>query len=372
MRNCILLFLSTLALNALAQAPQKMSFQAVIRNAQGQLVTESEIGLRLTLLADAPDGPIVYQESQQPESNVNGLVAVALGDGTVLSGNISNIDWSTGMYYLRSEMDPEGGNNYSISGSTQLLSVPYALYASDSGSSTPGPQGPQGPQGLAGVQGAVGPQGPVGPAGPQGPIGPQGEQGTFRDGTSAGEMMYWDGTDWVAVAPGLNGQTLTFCDGVPTWGECPPEPLEIGDYFEGGIVIYLDGNGGGIVAAQTDQSIGAPWGCEGQNIGGTTLVIGGGLNSTEAIYASCTDLGIAAKICYDLDYNGYTDWYLPTRDELLLMYQYRAQIGGFATGTYWTSSQASNTTGWLVLFTDGTASTYFKDNNYRVRAIRNF
>ena len=91
-----------------------------------------------------------------------------------------------------------------------------------------GPQGPAGPVGPAGNDGAVGPQGPVGPAGPAGndgavgPQGPAGPQGSFPNGTQIGQMHYWNGNAWVYISPGVRGQNLTYCDGVPTWGACIP------------------------------------------------------------------------------------------------------------------------------------------------------
>ena len=95
-------------------------------------------------------------EKQYPISNVNGLITIEIGEGDPVSGDFSTIDWSTGNYFLKTETDPTGGTSYTISGTSQLLSVPFALYAKTSGSSTPGPQG------QAGIDGATGPQGPIG------------------------------------------------------------------------------------------------------------------------------------------------------------------------------------------------------------------
>jgi hypothetical protein len=342
-----------------AQAPQKMSYQGVIRNSSDVLVTNSTIGIRLSILQNSQNGNPVYVETHTTSSNANGLVSLEIGTGNAQLGTMEDIDWSSGPYFLKSEADPLGGTTYSITGTSELLSVPYALYAANGG--TVGPQGPQGPTGSQG------------PTGPQGPQGPQGPAGTFVDGTTPGEMMYWNGSEWVAVTPGTTGQTLTFCDGVPTWGPCPEGPLEIGDFHEGGIIIYLDGNGGGIVAAQVDQSIGTLWGCEGDIIEGTQWIVGAGLNNTEAIYVGCPTPGIAARICYDLDYNGYTDWYLPSRYELDLIYDYKDEIGGFGTGTYWSSSESNINTAWTKSFAAGLSSTSFKNSNtLRVRAVRTF
>lgn len=147
---------------ALAQAPQKMSYQAVVRNTSNQLVTGSTVGMRVSILQGSSTGTVAYSETQNALTNANGLATIQIGGGTLLSGNFSTIDWSNGPYFIKSEVDPTGGSNYSIISTTQFLSVPYALYAETSGSSVPGPQGPQGIQGLTG---AIGPQGPAGQAG---------------------------------------------------------------------------------------------------------------------------------------------------------------------------------------------------------------
>jgi hypothetical protein len=163
-----------------AQAPNKMSYQAVIRNASNALVTNSAVGMRISILQTSTSGTTVYVELQTPTTNANGLASIEIGGGSVVSGNFSTIDWANGPYFIKTETDPMGGTNYTISGTSQLLSVPYALYAKTAGNNTPGPQGSQGIQGPAGNDGATGPQGPQGiqgPAGNDGATGPQGPQG---------------------------------------------------------------------------------------------------------------------------------------------------------------------------------------------------
>jgi uncharacterized protein (TIGR02145 family) len=159
---------------ASAQAPYKMSYQAVIRDNSNALVTNQVVGMQISILQGSANGTAVYVETQTPTTNANGLVSLEIGGGTVLSGNFASINWVNGPYFIKTETDPAGGSNYTITGTTQLLSVPFALYAATSGSSIPGPQGPQGP---AGNDGATGPQGPIGLTGPAGATGPQGANG---------------------------------------------------------------------------------------------------------------------------------------------------------------------------------------------------
>ncbi|MEX2410746.1 MAG: DUF1566 domain-containing protein [Candidatus Paceibacterota bacterium] len=109
----------------LAQVPQKISFQAVIRNSSDQLVTETQIGMQISILQGAADGSPVYTETQMPTTNANGLVSIEIGGGA----GFNTIDWSAGSYFIETKTDPTGGTSYTITGTSQLLSVPYALYA---------------------------------------------------------------------------------------------------------------------------------------------------------------------------------------------------------------------------------------------------
>ncbi len=116
-----------------AQSPEKMSYQAVIRNNSNALVTNTSVGMKISILQGSASGTEVYVETQTPTTNVNGLVSIEIGSGTVVSGTFSSIDWSNDTYYIKTETDPTGGTSYSITGTSQLLSVPYALYAKTAG-----------------------------------------------------------------------------------------------------------------------------------------------------------------------------------------------------------------------------------------------
>jgi len=116
-----------------AQAPEKMSYQAVIRNGSGQLLINQNIAVKVSILTGSLIGPLVYSERLTGSTNANGLISLEIGTGTVLSGTFSTIDWPTGNYYLKTETDPAGGTNYTIAGTSQLLSVPYAMYAKSAG-----------------------------------------------------------------------------------------------------------------------------------------------------------------------------------------------------------------------------------------------
>lgn len=115
-----------------AQAPNKMSYQAVIRNTSNALVTNSAVGIRISILQSSPSGTAVYLETQTPTTNANGLASIEIGGGSVVSGIFSTIDWANGPYFIKTETDPLGGTAYTITGTNQLLSVPYALHSKTS------------------------------------------------------------------------------------------------------------------------------------------------------------------------------------------------------------------------------------------------
>jgi hypothetical protein len=124
----ILAMTGTLCLNA--QVPQALNYQAIARNIDGTIIPGQSVGVRFTILDGSASGTTVYQETHQTVTNNFGLFTLSVGTGTIVSGTIAAIDWSTGGgKYLKVEIAPQGGSNYTIQGTTQLLSVPYALYA---------------------------------------------------------------------------------------------------------------------------------------------------------------------------------------------------------------------------------------------------
>ncbi len=114
---------------AFAQAPEKMSYQAVVRNNNNVLVSNHAVGMRISILQGSATGAAVYTETQTPTTNANGLISFEIGTGSVVTGTFTNIDWANGPYFIKTETDPNGGTTYTLTASNQLLSVPYALYA---------------------------------------------------------------------------------------------------------------------------------------------------------------------------------------------------------------------------------------------------
>ena len=164
--------------------------------------------------------------------------------------------------------------------------------------------------------------------------------------------------------------------------------LAIGDSHQGGIIFYLDANGGGLIAAPTDQSSSAEWGCYGTGISGADgTAIGTGNQNTIDIEAGCTTSGTAADICANLTLGGYSDWFLPSQDELNLMWINLADsdgdgenygvtdpnnLGGFAYNFYWSSTEGVNYGALFQSFSSGGQTDSYKYDINNVRAVRAF
>jgi hypothetical protein len=130
MKHFFLLLLGLfLTAAATAQAPNKISFQAVLFDIDNNLFKNKSLGVKVSLLSGSPTGAAVYVETHTPTTNLNGLMTFEIGGGTVVSGNFAAIDWSAAPFYVKTETDPAGGSNYTIVGTSQLQSVPYSLFA---------------------------------------------------------------------------------------------------------------------------------------------------------------------------------------------------------------------------------------------------
>jgi len=119
-------------ISVVAQSPNMMSYQAVLRDATNHLITNQAVAVQISILQGAPDGTAVYTEVHTLNTNDNGLISLPIGDG-VTSDDFSTIDWSSGPFFLKTETDPAGGTNYTITSTTQLLSVPYAKFSDKAG-----------------------------------------------------------------------------------------------------------------------------------------------------------------------------------------------------------------------------------------------
>lgn len=126
-------FLATCFLQAQDKMPQAISYQAVARDAQGKVVSEKSIGVQVEILKGAAGGTVVFSETHTPTSSKTGTINLLIGQGKSQTGAFSSIDWGADTYFLQLGMDLNGGNNYEVVSTTQMLPVPYALYAAKAG-----------------------------------------------------------------------------------------------------------------------------------------------------------------------------------------------------------------------------------------------
>lgn len=283
--------------NVFSQSSDKMSYQAVIRNTANQLVVNQSVGMSVSIIKHTIDGETVYNETIITPTNSNGLISVSIGGDETYN----DIDWSDGPYFLKTETDPTGGSNYTISGISQLLSVPYALYAKNSGSSIPGPKGDQGIKGETGLQGLKGDKGDQGAQGEMGLQGLKGDQGI------QGEM-------------GLQGPK----------GDTGDQGLK-GDKGDQG-----DKGETGLQGPKGDQGPVGPQGPQGTSGNGTSNCYPT-VQGLSDVSSNTFDWYEAVTYCKNLDEGDHSDWYLPSREELLYGF---AVIDGiiFTTDDLWTRS----------------------------------
>ena len=121
------------AFSLMAQSPELFTYQAIIRNSNNMLVANMHVRARICIKQGSASGDDIYTETHVVQTNANGLMTFNIGEGTVVHGDFSTIQWSNGPFFLVVAVDPHGGEDYTITSTQQLLSVPYALYAQKAG-----------------------------------------------------------------------------------------------------------------------------------------------------------------------------------------------------------------------------------------------
>ncbi|MBN2612224.1 MAG: DUF1566 domain-containing protein [Bacteroidales bacterium] len=369
-----------------AQSPEKMSYQAVIRNSSNQLVTNQSIGMQVSIVKDSANGTAVYIETQTPVTNANGLVSIEIGTGTT-SNDFSVINWSNGPYFIKTETDPASGTNYTITGTSQLLSVPYALHAKTAETLT----------------GEITETDPV-------------YSTSLASGITATDTTNWNNkldseTDPVFTAwdkdyndltnkpsnattstdgfmsasdktklSGLANVNITGGWGISVMGIYPnisisnAQSFYLGQEYLDGIIFYLYtdsyGNQHGLVVSKTETT--AQW----QSTTSATNA-----NRTEdGPYNTGLMVNSPAKTWVE---GLGTGWYLPSVDELSLLWQNRYHVDKTARAigstllstadNYWSSTEYQTLYAWGVSFIYGyTERSYSKTLSYRVRGVRSF
>ena len=300
--------ISIVALGANAQAPQGFNYQATVRNNAGALMTNASVQLKFSILQDTATGTEVYSESQTKTTDGLGQVSTVVGQGTALTGTFAAINWGTGTHFLAIELNT--GNGFVAMGTTQLLSVPYALYANTAGSTS---------------------------------------------GSSGGFTHY------------------------------------IGEAFGGGVIFHLwkDAQGveHGLIIDKTDLSTAQVWSnIDATLIGPSAQSSWDGLSNSNAIVSQAGHTSSAASICLNSTNGAQSDWYLPSVQELNMLWnnyytvaRSLTQISGatqLQPAGYWSSTEADYANAWFFIFGSG-ATGYYSSKDatpyaYYVRAVRAF
>ena len=313
MKKIILLFTLSFSLLNFVNAqtpPNAFNYSAVARNPAGQPIATTTIGIQITILKTSPTGASQYSENHFVNTDAYGLFNLVIGAGAVQSGSMTTIDWSNDNYYLKVGMDATGGTSFLTMGTTQLLSVPYALYAKSAG--------------------------------------------TVSGGGTGGSFTHY-----------------------------------IGEEFGGGVIFHLwKDNAGvehGLIVDKTDLSTGQVW----SNIDQTLIGVSAqsswdGLSNNNAIVGQAGHTTSAAALCLNSTNGGQSDWYLPSIDELSLLWHNRfnvnkslSTIGGATvlpnSAAYWSSTERTNSYAGYFDFDDGYGDyTDSKNSTYYVRAVRAF
>jgi len=324
-----------LSFAAQAQTPQAFKYQAVVRNAAGQVLTNQNVGLHIRL-SPADTAMTLYAETHSAPTNAFGLVNLEVGRGTVVSGQFAMIDWAQQPIFIKVSLDATGGSNYAEMGTSELLSVPYALYAANAA----------------------------------------GGSGLPTD-AEKGDLLYHDGTTWQRLPAGAAGTVLTMgADGLPAW-KALPSPLD-------SLLEVTMTNGEVIYASPVDNGPQfVKWGGYGINITAlpditSVAAVNMDFNGETNTTAIVTQLGAnngtpyAAKVCADLVAYGFDDWYLPAAGELNEMYLKLGPNGSaqITTGYYWSSSEFLDTSAWFQYFDDGNQSIFDKNVLNQCRCVR--
>jgi hypothetical protein len=305
MKKLFTLFAFAITLIATAQAPQGFNYQATVRNSSGALITNQNVLFKFNIMLNSQTSLPVYSETHQAPTDDLGQVNLVIGTGTPTTGTFSSINWGGGSYFLGIELNTGAG--YVAMGTTQLLSVPYALHANTATSTT----------------------------------------------SSSGGFTHY-----------------------------------IGEAFGGGVIFHLwkDALGveHGLIVDKTDLSTSQAW----RNF--TNTLIGpsaqsswDGLSNSNAIVGQAGHTNSAAALCLNSTNGGQSDWYLPSIDELSLLWHIRFNVNkslstlGGATvlpnsAYYWSSTESDLNYAWSFDFFGGSAYTAYEDATNYVRAVRAF
>jgi hypothetical protein len=383
-QKTLLAFAFLLLANCLiAQTPQGIPYQAVARDNAGNLIKNQNIALQFKIHDGTATGPVVFTETHAVTTDALGLFSVNIGGGTSTS-TLADVNWGSGAKFTQVELDVSGSSNYIDMGTTQMMSVPYALYAGSSGNSVSmmGAIGQSSSSNGATITSGVLSLTPADAT--------NGGVVTTEAQTIAGSKTFSSAIKITAGTPGAGKVLTSDAAGLASWESASACGYAIGQNVTelGGIIFYLDASGcHGLVCAPTDQSTGIRW-SNGSYPNTTAFAdcVGGGAGNTSMIIYNQggTNSGIAHSFAAGLAraYNGggFSDWYLPCKYELNLMHNNIGQgnvlglgnVGGFANYIYWSSNEYEYNYAWYQYFGYNGYVYYYKNFTFRVRAVRAF
>ncbi len=233
-----------------AQSPQKINFQSIVRNTNGVIVSNKSVSFKITILSGSTTGTPVYSETHLKTTDAIGLVSLQIGSGTVSSGIFSSLNWGNASHFIKLEADFTGGNTYVTLGTQELMSVPYAMYAAKTDTTSlnltnrfaekapvnnPSFTGTVGGidksmVGLGDVNNTSDASKPVSSAtqaaldakvnilDTSSMLSKYLRKADFPSGSSANEILYWNGTKWISLSPGTTGQALIMSSTGLQWG----------------------------------------------------------------------------------------------------------------------------------------------------------
>ena len=318
-----LLFLSVLIIHssvllfnsASAQAPSGFTYQSVLRDANNDLIINTAVGTQISILQTTAGGTAVYVETHTASTNANGLLTLQVGAGSAQSGTFASIDWSAGPYFIKSETDPAGGTTYTITGTQQMMSVPYALHAKTA------------------------------------------ENGVYTAGTGidiTNNVVSTTSTCGLSIGDTYQGGIIFYLDATGCHGLiAAPSDQSTGIQWYNGSYIDTRAYGSGLFEGKYNTEM--------------INFSQGGATSAAAICGNLSLGGYNDWYLPSIEELNKMYQNIGQGNALGL-----GNVGGFATNYYWSSTEVGSDGAWIQGFGNGVQGYYAKFNTYYVRAVRAF